>query len=77
MMLERVGRVVRVVKPRGNSRFCLLIAKNSKEEFFATVPVRYLDSLPFSLEGKTVKMNRKGYIEVLDNQLPLLQQQAA
>ena len=67
-MLERIGRVTKIIRPRGTTRFCLVVAKNSSGEFFATVPIRYLDSLPFSLEGKTVKMNRKGYIEILDNQ---------
>jgi hypothetical protein len=77
-MLERIGRVTKVVKPRGNTRFCLVIAKNSKEEFFATVPVRYLDSLSSPLEGRIIRMNRKGYIEVIDNQSQsFLQQQAA
>jgi hypothetical protein len=75
-MLERIGQVVKVVRPRGSSRFCLLIAKNSRGEFFATVPVRYLDSLPSPLEGRTIRMNRKGYIEIIDNQ-SLLSQQAA
>jgi hypothetical protein len=76
-MLERVGKVMKVVRPRGSSRFCLLIAKNpSGGEFYATVPIRYLDSLPSPLEGRTIRMNRKGYIEIIDNQ-SLLSQQAA
>jgi hypothetical protein len=73
MTLEKVGRVVRIVRPKGNTRFCLLIARNSRGEFYATVPTRYLDSLSFSIEGKTIRMNRKGYIEVVDNQLSLSQ----
>ena len=76
MTLEKIGRVVRIVRPKGNTRFCLLIARSSSGEFYATVPVKYIDSLPFTLEGKTVKMNRKGYIEVVNNQLSLSQQAA-
>ena len=77
-MLERIGQVVKVVRPRGTTRFCLVIAKNSSGgEFFATVPVRYLDSLPSPLEGKVIKMSRRGYIEILGNQLQPLLQQAA
>jgi hypothetical protein len=64
-MLERVGRVIKIIRPRGKTRFCLVVAKNSKGEFFATVPVRYLDSLSFPLEGKLIKMNKRGYIEVI------------
>jgi len=66
-MLERIGRVTKIIRPRGTARFCLVVAKNSSGgEFFATVPIKYIDSLSSPLEGKTIKMNRRGYIEVLD-----------